>query len=110
MDALNNEKPHADESSPSAQTKRSFKFKVAFFIICGISVVVAIDSVIVDSILLVIMVVLNGTTLEAFWVGTSYSLAQTERFTYAPISTAFWYHLNLKYHQAEDLPGSHTNL
>ena len=57
--------------------KKSFKFKVTVFMICLVSVVVAMDSVIVAATLPAIAVALKGTSLEAFWVGTSYLLAQT---------------------------------
>jgi hypothetical protein len=57
--------------------KKPFKFKVTIFMLCLISVVVAMDSVIVAASLEAMTVSLKGTSLEAFWVGTSYLLAQT---------------------------------
>lgn len=57
--------------------KKPFKFKVTVFMLCLISVVVAMDSVIVAASLEAMTVSLRGTSLEAFWVGTSYLLAQT---------------------------------
>ena len=57
--------------------KKPFKFKVTIFMLCLISVVVAMDSVIVAATLPAITVSLKGNSLEAFWVGTSYLLAQT---------------------------------
>ena len=57
--------------------KKSFKFKLSIFMICLMSVIVAMDSVIVAATLPAITVSLRATSLEAFWVGTSYLLAQT---------------------------------
>lgn len=59
--------------------KKSFKFKVTVFMLCTISVVVAMDSVIVAASLPAMAVALKGTSVETFWVGTSYLLAQTVR-------------------------------
>ncbi|TVY81133.1 Efflux pump FUS6, partial [Lachnellula suecica] len=61
----------------SLEAKKPFKFKITVFMLCLISVVVAMDSVIVASTLPAITVALKGTSLKAFWVGTSYLLAQT---------------------------------
>ena len=76
------------DNAPIKTEKKSFKFKLAVFMICLISVVVAMDSVIVASTLPAITVALKGTSLEAFWVGTSYLLAQTVsvQFLYVQIS------------------------
>ncbi len=57
--------------------KKSAKFKITIFMLCFVSVVVAMDSVIVAAALPAITVSLKGQSLEAFWVGTSYLLAQT---------------------------------
>jgi hypothetical protein len=69
--------PDPQAQSASIETKKPFKFKVTVFTLCLISVVVAMDSVIVASTLPAITVALKGTSLKAFWVGTSYLLAQT---------------------------------
>jgi predicted tellurium resistance membrane protein TerC len=76
------------DKDPNNMEKKSFKFKLTVFMICLISVVVAMDSVIVASTLPAITVALKGTSLEAFWVGTSYLLAQTVSipFLYLQIS------------------------
>jgi len=73
------EEPQMQEASqtPVATQKKSFHFKLTVFMLCSISVVVAMDSVIVAASLPATTVALKGTTLEAFWVGTSYLLAQT---------------------------------
>ncbi|KAE8449578.1 hypothetical protein EG329_007908 [Mollisiaceae sp. DMI_Dod_QoI] len=57
--------------------KKSLKFKVTIFILCLVSSIVAMDSVIVAACLPAIAVSLKGGSLEVFWVGTSYLLAQT---------------------------------
>jgi hypothetical protein len=69
--------PDPQAQSASIEAKKPFKFKVTVFTLCLISVVVAMDSVIVASTLPAITVALKGTSLKAFWVGTSYLLAQT---------------------------------
>ena len=61
------------------QEKKSTKFKLTVLMICTMSVVVAMDSVIVAASLPAMAVALKGTSLKAFWVGTSYLLAQTVR-------------------------------
>lgn len=57
--------------------KKSFKFKLTIFMLCLVCIVVAMDAVIVAATLPAITVALSGSSLEAFWVGTSYLLAQT---------------------------------
>lgn len=68
-------------SPPIIQPKKSFKFKLTVFMLCITSVIVAMDSVIVAATLPAITVALKGDSLEAFWVGTSYLLAQTVSIT-----------------------------
>jgi len=65
------------DEPPVEAEKKPFKFKLTVFMLCLMSVVVAMDSVIVAASLPAITVALKGSTLEAFWVGTSYLLAQT---------------------------------
>ncbi|TVY19679.1 Efflux pump FUS6 [Lachnellula arida] len=69
--------PGLEPQNVSTESKKPFKFKATVFMLCLISVVVAMDSVIVASTLPAITVALKGTSLKAFWVGTSYLLAQT---------------------------------
>lgn len=71
------DKKEGEQDSPVETPKKPFKFKVTVFMLCLISVVVAMDSVIVAASLPAMTVSLKGTSLEAFWVGTSYLLAQT---------------------------------
>jgi hypothetical protein len=65
----------------TVMTEKSFKFKATVLMLCTISVVVAMDSVIVAASLPAMTVALKGTSVEAFWVGTSYLLAQTVRIS-----------------------------
>ncbi|KAK4082698.1 uncharacterized protein Triagg1_1588 [Trichoderma aggressivum f. europaeum] len=73
--AINTEEETQDERAQ--EQKKSFKFKVTVFMLCVTSVSVAMDSVIVAATLAAITSSLKGNSLEAFWVGTSYLLAQT---------------------------------
>ena len=59
--------------------KKSAKFKLSVLMLSLVIFVVAMDSVIVAAALPAIAASLNGSSLEAFWVGTSYLLAQTVR-------------------------------
>lgn len=63
---MQEDKPQATQSSPVETPKKPFKFKVTVFMLCLISVVVAMDSVIVAATLPAIAVSLKGTSLEAF--------------------------------------------
>ncbi|KAL7785406.1 MFS general substrate transporter [Trichoderma afarasin] len=74
--ATNTEEEEAQDGRAHEQ-KKSFKFKVTVFMLCLTSVSVAMDSVIVAATLAAITSSLKGNSLEAFWVGTSYLLAQT---------------------------------
>jgi hypothetical protein len=69
--------PRLEPQKVSIESKKPFKFKVTVFMLCLVSVVVAMDSVIVAPTLPTITVALKGIRLKAFWVGTSYLLAQT---------------------------------
>lgn len=62
---------------PVAPPKKSLKFKITLFMLCIAASVVALDSVIVAACLPAIATSLNGGSVEVFWVGTSYLLAQT---------------------------------
>ncbi|PKK52955.1 hypothetical protein CI102_2566 [Trichoderma harzianum] len=74
--AINTDEEEAQDERAHEQ-KKSFKFKVTVFMLCLTSVSVAMDSVIVAATLAAITSSLKGNSLEAFWVGTSYLLAQT---------------------------------
>jgi hypothetical protein len=63
--------------SADVHEKKSSKFKLTIWMLCTISVCVAMDSVIVAACLPSINVSLGGTSVKTFWVGTSYLLAQT---------------------------------
>lgn len=86
----NNEKQSETPSTEDQETldhlsesltpqKKSFKFIMTVVMLCTTSVIVAMDSVIVAASLPAITVSLEGSSLEAFWIGTSYLLAQTVR-------------------------------
>lgn len=67
------------EKENAITEKKSLRFKIAVAMICLASVLVSMDSVIVAAALPAITVDLGGSSLKAFWVGTSYLLAQTVR-------------------------------
>lgn len=87
-DAAQKEEP---EDNLVVAAKKPFKFKLSVFMICLVSVVVAMDAVIVASTLPAITVSLKGSSLEAFWVGTSYLLAQTVRSPYPLLAWIFFF-------------------
>jgi len=60
--------------------RKSVKFMLSVLMLSMVIFVVAMDSVIVAAALPAITAALNGSSLEAFWIGTSYLLAQTVRF------------------------------
>lgn len=91
--AMNTEEGEAQDETAQEQ-KKSFKFKVTVFMLCLTSVSVAMDSVIVAATLAAITSSLKGNSLEAFWVGTSYLLAQTVSFSTPLVCSSLTY-LNL---------------
>ena len=68
------EEQNAQSNNPE---KKSTKFKLSVLMLSIVIFVVAMDSVIVAAALPAIATALHGSSLEAFWVGTSYLLAQT---------------------------------
>jgi MFS family permease len=64
------------EGSQSPPPK-SLKFKLSVFFLCLISVVAAMDAVIVAACLAAIAESLKSTSIQSFWIGTSFLLAQT---------------------------------
>lgn len=67
-------KPEEEEGE---KKPKSLKFKLTVFFLCTVSVVGAMDAVIVGACLAAIASDLNSTSIESFWVGTSFLLAQT---------------------------------
>ena len=63
--------------SKSKEKSKSLEFKLTVLFLCGLSAVAAMDTVIVGAALAAIASDLNTTSVEAFWVGTSYLLSQT---------------------------------
>lgn len=59
------------------KTPKSFRFKLTVFFLCLISVVAAMDAVIVATALGAVAEDLGSTSTESFWIGTSFLLAQT---------------------------------
>ncbi|PGH12256.1 hypothetical protein AJ80_06770 [Polytolypa hystricis UAMH7299] len=62
---------------PAQPKQRSVRFYLCIFWLCLVSVMVALDSVIVAAILPIIAEELGGTTNQLFWCGTGFLLAQT---------------------------------
>ena len=56
---------------------KSLQFKLTVFFLCSITVVGSMDAVIVGACLEAIAKDLNSSSVESFWVGTSFLLAQT---------------------------------
>lgn len=65
------------EPSTHAQSAKSTRFKFSVFFLCVVAALGAIDAVIVSACLAAIAKDLSGTTVETFWVGTSFLLSQT---------------------------------
>lgn len=66
--------------SPGEEEKpqpKSLRFKLTVFFLCAVTVVGAMDAVIVAACLQAIAEDLKSTSVESFWVGTSFLLAQT---------------------------------
>lgn len=61
----------------STSSRKSLRFKLTVFFLCLISVIAAMDAVIVGACLSAISTSLNSTSAQSFWVGTSFLLAQT---------------------------------
>lgn len=65
------------ESSNNLPSAKSMRFKFSVFFLCVVAALGAIDAVIVSACLPAIAKDLSGTTVEIFWVGTSFLLSQT---------------------------------
>ena len=59
------------------KTPKSLRFKLTVFFLCLISVVASMDAVIVAACLAAIAKDLSSTSIQSFWVGTSFLLSQT---------------------------------
>lgn len=64
----------AEEEKPQP---KSLRFKLTVFFLCAVTVVGAMDAVIVAACLQAIAEDLKSSSVESFWVGTSFLLAQT---------------------------------
>ncbi|KAK9322008.1 major facilitator superfamily domain-containing protein [Lipomyces orientalis] len=67
----------AAEASQPAEVKKSGLFYLTVLMLCLVSIVASMDSVIVAATLPSIVENLKGTTTEAFWCGTGFLLAQS---------------------------------
>ncbi len=67
--------PAEEQEPPNAP--KSLRFKLTVFFLCLISVIAAMDAVVVSSCLAAIAADLNSTSIQSFWLGTSFLLAQT---------------------------------
>ncbi|KAL9623221.1 MAG: hypothetical protein Q9160_002536 [Pyrenula sp. 1 TL-2023] len=56
---------------------KSLQFKLTVFFLCSVTVVASMDAVIVGACLEAIAKDLKSSSIESFWVGTSFLLAQT---------------------------------
>jgi MFS family permease len=63
--------------TPPPRPRKSIQFKLTVFFLCLISVIAAMDAVIVGACLSAISSSLECTSVQAFWIGTSFLLAQT---------------------------------
>ncbi|KAM7200602.1 MFS general substrate transporter [Rhypophila sp. PSN 637] len=65
------------ESELEEQQPKSLRFKLTVLFLCLVTVVGAMDAVIVAACLQAIAADLHSTSVESFWVGTSFLLSQT---------------------------------
>lgn len=64
-------------SEEEEKQPKSIRFKLTVFFLCAVTVVGAMDAVIVGACLEAIAADLKSSSVESFWVGTSFLLAQT---------------------------------
>jgi hypothetical protein len=89
-ESYNAETPHANTTNADLESKlghneldspriekKSTRFYITIAILCLSSVVASMDSVIVAAVLNAIAADLNASSTDAFWVGTSFLMAQT---------------------------------
>ena len=71
------QRPEVGSSEKEEKRPKSLRFKLTVFFLCAVTVVGAMDAVIVGSCLAAISEDLKSSSVESFWVGTSFLLAQT---------------------------------
>ncbi|KAI0007586.1 MFS general substrate transporter [Xylariaceae sp. FL0662B] len=69
--------PEISSSEEEEKKPKSLRFKLTVFFLCAVTVVGAMDAVIVAACLQAIAADLDSSSVESFWVGTSFLLAQT---------------------------------
>ncbi|KAK2799874.1 hypothetical protein FQN51_006475 [Onygenales sp. PD_10] len=66
-----------EETPPTEKPKRSPAFYLAVFFLCLVSVITSLDSVIITAVIPSVAEDLGGSTVQLFWCGTGFLLAQT---------------------------------
>jgi fucose permease len=69
--------PEIDPLVEKDNQPKSLRFKMTVFFLCVVTLVAAMDAVIVGACLAAIAEDLNSSSVESFWVGTSFLLGQT---------------------------------
>lgn len=69
--------PEISSSEGDRNQPKSLRFKLTVFFLCAVTVVGAMDAVIVGACLAAIAADLKSSSVESFWVGTSFLLTQT---------------------------------
>ncbi|KAH8770556.1 major facilitator superfamily domain-containing protein [Hyaloscypha finlandica] len=69
--------PEIGSSEGDRNQPKSLRFKLTVFFLCAVTVVGAMDAVIVGACLAAIAADLKSSSVESFWVGTSFLLTQT---------------------------------
>jgi hypothetical protein len=84
-------------SEQPLKSKKTARFYLSIFWLCLVSVVASMDSVIVAAVLPKIAEDLQASTVQVFWCGTGFLLAQTvSSFLYCSSKSSFnfYYHKN----------------
>lgn len=71
------EKTEKEPETPTEISKKSPAFYLSVFWLCLVSVITSLDSVIITAIIPSVAKDLPGTTVQLFWCGTGFLLAQT---------------------------------
>jgi len=71
------DQPKDGQGEQETNKPKSLRFKLTVFFLCAVTVIGSMDAVIVAACLQAIAHDLQSTSVESFWVGTSFLLAQT---------------------------------